>query len=199
VLVTASPIFVAIASYLLFREKLTARIIIGIIVSVAGAIVIGYNSWQTSVNSLLGGALSLGGALAVSGYLLIGRRLRQTMGLLSYVFLTYLSASVFLLMAVLLSGQSLFSYTGNTYLMLVLLALVPQLMGHTSLNWVLKYLPATIVTVAVLGEPVGATFLAWLILREAPALIEIIGGVLILGGIVIAFSKSQLTEMKQRG
>lgn len=190
VLVTASPIFVAIASYLLFREKLTVRIIGGIAISVAGAIIIGYASWQIGVNSLLGSILSLGGALAVSGYMLIGRRLRQNTGLLSYIFLTYLSAAVFLMAAVLITGQKLQGYSGTTYLMFILLALVPQLVGHTSLNWALKYMPATIVTVAVLGEPVGATLLAWSILGEVPRLVEIIGGLLILAGIAVAFSKS---------
>ncbi|MDP2919009.1 MAG: DMT family transporter, partial [Dehalococcoidia bacterium] len=104
--------------------------------------------------------------------------------------LTYLSAAVFLMAAVLITGQKLQGYSGTTYLMFILLALVPQLVGHTSLNWALKYMPATIVTVAVLGEPVGATLLAWSILGEAPKVVEIIGGLLILAGIAVAFSKS---------
>jgi drug/metabolite transporter (DMT)-like permease len=50
VLVTISPIFVAVASYMLFREKITRRILTGIAVSIIGAVIIGFNSWQ------LGGA-----------------------------------------------------------------------------------------------------------------------------------------------
>jgi drug/metabolite transporter (DMT)-like permease len=191
VLVTASPIFVAVASYLLWGEKLTTRITGGIAVSIVGAAVIGFSNWQAGAGSLLGSVLALGGAMAVAGYLLIGRRLRQNMGLLSYIFLTYLSAGLVLLTAALVSGQRLTGYPGMTYLMFILLALVPQLLGHSSLNWALRFVPATMVTIAVLGEPVGATVLAFFILKEVPSWMEIAGGVLILAGIAVAFSKSR--------
>lgn len=194
VLVTATPIFVAVASYLLFREKITARIVLGIGISIAGAVVIGYANWQAGGQSLLGSALSLGGAVAVAGYLLIGRGLRKRMGLLVYIFLSYTAAAVFLLTAVLVTGQPLGGYAGDTYLMFLLLALGPQLLGHSSLNWALKYMPATMVTIAVLGEPVGATILAALMLGELPATLEIVGGMLILGGIVTAFSKGDASQ-----
>jgi drug/metabolite transporter (DMT)-like permease len=190
VLVTISPVFVAVVSYFLFREKITRRILIGIAVSIIGAIIIGFNNWQLGGASVKGSILALLGAMAVAGYLLIGRKLRQKMGLLSYIFLTYSSAAVILLVWSLIVGGSLTGYSGKTYLMFVLLALVPQLLGHSSFNWSLRFVPATMVTIAVLGEPVGATILAFAILKEVPSIIEIIGGILILGGIALAFSKS---------
>jgi len=189
VLVTANPVFVAIASYLLFHERLGMRVISGIILCLAGAVLIGYGNWQLGPQPLLGGGLALSGALAVAGYLLIGRRLRQRIGILSYAAVTYTSAAVLLVLAVLASGQALFGYSSSTYLMLVLLAVVPQLLGHTSLNWALRFVSATMVTIAVLGEPVLATALAFVILSEAPTWSEIAGGVLILGGIFWAFRR----------
>jgi len=76
--------------------------------------------------------------------------------------------------------------------MMALLAVVPQVIGHSSLNWALRFVPATLVTIAVLGEPVGATILSKLILDEAPAPIEIGGGILILLGIYLAFRKNEM-------
>ena len=192
VLVTATPIFTAVASYLLFKEKLTVKIVLGITVSIGGSVVIGYGNWSIGTNQLLGAGLALAGALAIAGYLLTGRRLRRTTGLLSYTFVTYSSAAVLLLITALASGYSLSGYSGNTYLMLVLLALIPQILGHSSLNWSLKFMPATMVTIAVLGEPIIATTLAFLILNESPTLTEIIGGILILGGIFIAFKGNKI-------
>jgi len=191
VLVTASPIFVAVASYLLFKEKITRRILIGIVVSIIGAIIIGFNSWVLGGASVKGSILALSGAMAITGYLLIGRRLRQKMGILSYIFLTYLSAAIVLIIWALIVGGSFTGYSGFTYLMFVLLALIPQLIGHSLLNWSLKFVPATMVTIAVLGEPVGATILALAILQEVPSGFEIAGGLLILGGIALAFSKNE--------
>jgi len=190
-LVTASPIFVAVASWLLFKEKITRRILLGIFISIVGAITIGFNSWILGGASVKGSLLALSGAIAVAGYLLIGRRLRQKMGILSYVSLTYTAAAIVLLIWTFVVGGSFTGYSGLTYLMFILLALVPQLIGHSLLNWSLKYVPATMVTIAVLGEPVGATILAFAILGEVPTGFEIAGGLLILGGIALAFSKHE--------
>ncbi len=190
VLVTTTPIFVAIASYFIFGEKLGKQTILGIAVCLTGAILIGYGNWQLGPDPLLGSMLALLGALAIAGYMLIGRRLRQNIGLLSYISVTYSSAAVLLLLSALAFGYSLFGYSPTTYLMLVLLAIVPQVLGHSSLNWSLRFVPATLVTIAVLGEPVGATALAFAILDEVPTFTEIGGGILILAGIFIAFRKT---------
>jgi drug/metabolite transporter (DMT)-like permease len=128
--------------------------------------------------------------MAIAGYLIIGRKLRQQMGLLSYIFLTYSSAAVILLVWSFIVGARLTGYSGETYLMFILLALLPQLLGHSYFNWALRFVSATMVTIAVLGELVGATILAFAILKEIPSIFEIIGGMLILGGIAFAFSKS---------
>jgi drug/metabolite transporter (DMT)-like permease len=197
VLVTVTPIFVAVASYLLFRERLTRQVVAGIVVCLVGAVLIGYGNWQIGSETLFGGVLALLGALAVAGYLLIGRRLRQEVSLLSYSFLVYGSAAVILLVAVLIRGYPIFDYSGDTYVMLVLLAVVPQLMGHMSLVWALRFVSATLVTIAVLGEPVGATILAFFILDEVPTWSEIVGGVLILAGIFVAFRRGG-TEVIER-
>ena len=191
ILVTTTPIFVAIASYFLFHEKLSKQTGVGIAISLAGSVFIGYGNWKLGPGSLFGGLLALLGALAVVGYMLIGRRLMRSMGVLSYASLAYGSAAVILLLATLASGNHLSGYSTNTYLMLVLLAVVPQLIGHSSVNWALRFISATLVTVAVLGEPVGATALAVIILKENPSLSEIGGGILILAGIFIAFRKAQ--------
>ena len=188
---TTSPIFVAIASYLLFRERLDRETILGIVVCLGGAALIGYGGWGLGPRPLLGNLLAFLGALAVAGYFLIGRKLRRGTGLLTYISLVYSSAALVLLVSALAFGYSLRGYSMTTYAMLVLLALVPQLLGHSSLNWSLRFMPATMVTIAVLGEPVGATVLAYVILDEAPTVIEVGGGILILAGIFIAFRKSR--------
>ena len=196
VLVTATPIFVSVASYLLFKEKLTFKIVLGIAISIGGSVLIGYGNWSIGTSPFLGAGLALAGALAMAGYLLTGRRLRRTIGLLSYSFVTYSSAAVLLLITVLASGYSLSGYSGNTYLMFVLLALIPQILGHSSLNWSLKFMPATMVTIAVLGEPIIATVLAVTILSETPTRVEIIGGILILGGIFVAFRGNKIPAVQ---
>jgi drug/metabolite transporter (DMT)-like permease len=158
VLVTTTPLFVALVSWLLFRERLKRGTFVGIAVSLGGAMLIGYAGMVRGGTALSGNLMALGAALAMAGYLLIGRRVRPRAGLLAYataVFTVAAGDSPGCRRGI---GHSLEGYSAGAYAAMVALALVPQLVGHMSLNWALRFLPATMVTVAVLGEPVGASF-----------------------------------------
>jgi drug/metabolite transporter (DMT)-like permease len=192
VLVTSHPAFVAVLSYVLWRERLSRLTVAGIVIALAGLVVINYSGLSFNQESLSGNLLALLAAFAMGTYLLIGGQLRERIDLLSYLTLIYSGAAVVLLVATLAMGYSLTGYSGKTYLMMVLLALVPQLIGHSSLNLAVRLVPVTLVSVAILGEPVGATLLGSLILGELPTANEIIGGVLILGGIFIVLRRTRL-------
>jgi drug/metabolite transporter (DMT)-like permease len=194
VLVTANPFFVALASYLAFGERLRRATFIGIGLCIGGAALIGYGGWSLGPEALKGDILALLAAMAMAVYLLVGRRLRRTVGLVPYATAVFLVGALVLIIAAVLSGTPLAGYGAKTCTMILLLALVPQLIGHMSLNWALRFLPATMVTVAVLGEPVGATLLAIPVLSESPTSGEIGGALLILAGIVVAFSRGGLSQ-----
>ncbi len=191
VLDATSPMWVAIGSWLLLRERLTRPVIFGLIVAVAGSLVIGLGDMTqgTSSTSLLGNSLALVGALMVTGYWLIGRRVRGSLSLAPYVAIVYSMAAVVLLLMVAGARQPLTGYNATTYVWLVLLALVPQLVGHSSFNWALARLPAVFVAVATLGEPIGATVLAYFLLNETPTTIRMFGAALVLAGIAVTMSR----------
>ncbi|MCI2425190.1 DMT family transporter [Candidatus Acetothermia bacterium] len=183
VLVTTNPIFVGIGAHLFFREKTSRALLIGIVLAMAGAILIGWNGQRGGEDTLYGNFLALLGAVMASGYLLLGRRVRQSMPLINYIFILYGAATIILLSASLIMRQPLFGHNSMTYLYLLLLALIPQLLGHTTINWALRYLPASTVAVIILGEPVGATILAYFILSEGLTAMTAIGGAAVLTGI----------------
>jgi drug/metabolite transporter (DMT)-like permease len=190
VLDATSPLWVAIGSWLLLRERLTRPVVYGLIVAIAGSFVIGYGDMVQTARSasLLGNSLALVGALMVTGYWLIGRRVRGSLSLAPYVAIVYSMAAVVLLMMVGVARQPLTGYGTITYVFLVLLALVPQLVGHSSFNWALARLPAVFVAVATLGEPIGATVLAYFLLGETPTTVRMFGAVLVLAGIAVTMS-----------
>ncbi len=192
VLVTSHPAFVAVLSYILWRERLSRLTATGIVIALAGLVVINYSGLSFNQESLSGNMLALLAAFAMGAYLLIGAQLRERIDILSYLTLIYSGAAVVLLAATLTMGYSLTGYSGETCLMMVLLALVPQLIGHSSLNMAVRLVPVTLVSVAILGEPVGATLLGSLILGELPTTNEIIGGILILGGIFIVLRRNRV-------
>jgi len=191
VLDATSPLWVAVGSWLLLRERLARAVVCGLIVAVTGSLVIGLGDMIQGARSasLLGNSLALVGALMVTGYWLIGRRVRGSLSLAPYVAIVYSMAAVVLLIMVGGARQSLTGYDTITYVWLVLLALVPQLVGHSSFNWALARLPAVSVAVATLGEPIGATVLAYFLLGETPTTIRMLGAALVLAGIAVTMSR----------
>lgn len=194
VLDATSPLWVAVGSWVLLRERLARPVVCGLIVAVAGSFVIalGDMTQGTRSPSLLGNSLALLGALMVTGYWLIGRRVRASLSLAPYVAIVYSAAAVVLLMMVGAAHQSLVGYDPVIYMWLVLLALVPQLIGHSSFNWALARLPAVFVAVATLGEPMGATVLAYILLGETPTVIRMFGAALVLAGIAVTLARQPI-------
>jgi drug/metabolite transporter (DMT)-like permease len=194
VLVTTHPIFVGIGSRLFLKERLGLHLILGIGLSVIGSGLIGYGDMTLSREALMGDGLALLGALAASGYFLVGRKMRKSQDLLSYIFPVYSTAALVLILLSFLFQEKFLGYSAITYLYLFLLALIPQLIGHTTFNWALKYLPASMVTITLLGEPVGSTILAYFILGEVLTTWKVIGGILIFAGILIALRRKPSHE-----
>jgi drug/metabolite transporter (DMT)-like permease len=211
VLVSTGPLWVALLSPLFLKEPLTKPVLIGMLLALIGGTVIGLSdscSFTLSVVSrqanvvegwscppfsefvqgkaFLGNFLALAGAWTVAGYLMIGRRLRGGMSLVPYIFVVYGIAAIVLLGVMFTAGQSPLGFSPITYIWLLLLALVPQLIGHSTYNWALRYLPAALVSITTLGEPIGSAVLAYFILSEAPTILTIFGGILILAGIYIS-------------
>jgi drug/metabolite transporter (DMT)-like permease len=190
VLVTTSPLFVGLITYLFFHEPISPRLWGGMGLALVGSVIIGLEDAGIGTHRLMGDVLALLGALAAATYFIIGRRLRARLSLLAYIFPVYSVAAIVLMLVSLASGVSLTGYTPSTWGWLLLLALIPQIVGHSSLNWALRHLPVTYVSLSVLAEPIGSTLLAWWILAEPPTWIAILGGALILVGLFIAERRS---------
>lgn len=201
VLVTTTPLWVALLSPIVLGERLTRDVAVGMAVALAGGALValseacemgsagmvclpltaffqGEASW--------GNFLALAGAWMASAYLLVGRSLRPSMSLVVYIFTVYGTAAIALVVMALVSGQPVSGFSPAAYLFLLALAVGPQLLGHTSFNYSLAYLPAAYVSVALLGEPIGSTILAMILLKESPSPLEVIGGAIILIGIYLA-------------
>jgi drug/metabolite transporter (DMT)-like permease len=190
VLVATTPLFVGLFSIFVIKERVPALFWAGLMLAICGGIVIGWQDITANGFRWKGDLLAVMGAVAAAGYFLVGSRMRKHLSLIAYVFPVYLFSATVLVAVAVISSTALFGYDGRTYMYCFLLALMCQIMGHTLFNWALKYVKATVVTFAVLGEPVGASILALVILREAPLLTEIIGGIFILTGLFIVIKYS---------
>ena len=216
VLVATTPLWVALASPILLKEKISPAIWLGLGFALVGSLIVAFSGRRDLTGgqlhcspitdgwtgkNLLGNLLALVGAFCAAGYLIIGRRVRPTLPLPVYIFCVYGVAALSLLLLGMISGENFVGfhpsggsfqlYSSRIWLCLLVLAMGPQLLGHSSYNWALGYLPAATVSIALLGEPIGTTILALFILHETPSWIELAGGVLILLGIFITVRGSK--------
>jgi drug/metabolite transporter (DMT)-like permease len=185
-LVTTASIFVGLISHLFLQERLSRMMGVSILIVTVGGGLIGLEDLGQGTHRLWGDVLALIGAITLAGYMVIGRRLRARLSILTYVFPVYGTAALLLMATVLVWGLPIQPPSSQSWLWLLLMALGPQILGHSSLNWALGYLSATYVTIAVLGEPILSTLLAWWLLDETPSLWAVLGGLLILLGIALA-------------
>ncbi len=198
VLVTTTPLWVAILSPLVLKEPIRRLVLFGLAISIAGGVIVGVGNtcsihqgrltcggFDFSNQAILGNFLALFGAWMAAGYMLMGRQLRKKLDTIPYTALVYGVAAIILLVVVLLRAEPVFSYSGETYMWLLAVGIFPQLLGHSLFNWALKYISAVYVSLTLLGEPIGTIILAFIFLKESPTPLEVVGGGLILTGIAI--------------
>ena len=183
VLVNTIPIWVGIIGPLALGEKANRSFWLACGLCLTGAFVLCGKGFSLRFETLTGDGLALAGAFFVALYLMIGRNLRKKLSLLAYASVCYGSASLFLWIAVLISGQQTSGFSNETWVYLICLAVLSQILGHTLYNWSLQWIKAAIVSIALLGEPIGAILLAWAFLGETIDLQQGIGGSLILFGV----------------
>jgi drug/metabolite transporter (DMT)-like permease len=201
VLVTSTPLWVALLLPITLKEPMNRFAKIGMVIALIGAIIVGVSDnchWtggQLSCppistfiqgRAFLGDLLALVGAIMAAFYILIGRKLRPTVSLLGYIFGVYGTAAVFLTLMVWITGERLSGHPIQAYGWSFLLALFPQILGHSSFNWALRYLSAGYVSISLLGEPISSTILAMIFLNETPGVIKVAGSIFILSGITLA-------------
>ena len=188
VLVTTSPLFIAVLGYIFLRERLERRTVVAILVGVVGAALIGLGDAgaETFPDAWVGNGLALLASLLVSVYLLIGRAARQRLSFLAYLFPLYVVAALTCLVAALARGTDLAQPPGILVLCLAM-AILPQLIGHGSFNYAVKFLPAALLGLLSLSEPIGASVAAFFLFGEVPGGLALAGMGIVLLSLAVVF------------
>ncbi len=188
VLVSLSPIFLAVLGVFVLKETLGRPTVIAIGLAVGGTILIGAGDLgsvsPTAANPILGNSLATIAAFFVSCYLLIGRVMRQKASWLAYVFCLYSVVAVVVLVVALIAGTPLLGFEPRIYFLCALMALGPQIIGHGSFNYALKFMPAALLGLLSLTEPVGGSVLAYFLFDEMPSVPGLIGMIVVLLAVI---------------
>ena len=181
-IVCTEVIWVCLGFCLFLKGKLSFKAICAIAVTLAGSGLIAYAD-SGSGSQFYGDILALLAAIAVAVYTLIGRVVREQASTTVYTYMVYAACAAVLVATCALQGQNLFDYGPSPILVGALLAIFSTILGHSIFSWCLKFFSPSFVSASKLCEPVAAAVMAAFLFAEIPAPLQILGGVLILGGV----------------
>jgi drug/metabolite transporter (DMT)-like permease len=178
-----APLWVGLAAWLIFHERLGLNFWVGLFVALAGMVlIVGANALQFAAGSA-GDLMAIAASVLYAAYLLTTQRVRAVMSTVAFMAISLATATAILLVLCLAMGTPLTGYGPEVWPPLLALGLVSQLGGWLSINYALGHLPATRVSVTLLAQAVVTTLVAIPILGEVPAPSQVAGGVMVLGGI----------------
>jgi len=186
VLSNLAPIFVALASFLLFGERVSLGFIAAMTAAIVGVTILVGDKLALGSGELVGDAMGVFSSLAFAFYLMaVGRlRLRQRSStvMASGVVVTALT----LLALTIATGESLWPRTIYSWADLLALALVSHALGQGLLAVALAHVSATFSAVSLLTLPVTAALYGWLFFSEPLSLNQMIGAPIVLASILAA-------------
>jgi drug/metabolite transporter (DMT)-like permease len=189
VLRQTSPLWVLFMEIIFLHAAFSGRIWVAVIVTVTGAVLVGFGGaggLDAGTHPAIGGGLAFLNAIMNGVYLLIGRRTRNRIGFLPYSWFVFTCAAVVISVVVSLTRAPVLGFSPAGYAWAVAVTLIAQVFGHIPINAVLRHFPATLLSLSLQISVVAAAVLAYFTLGEVPALLQIVGSALILGGVVLA-------------
>jgi drug/metabolite transporter (DMT)-like permease len=180
-----APIFVTIMARILFKEPLTFRKIIAIVLAAAGTILaaglISGANWKIQPQGLL---IALGSAITYGSLSLFGKKLSTEYNAWTIMF--YIFAIATLSLFILQSGKPDPWPTGSGTLGWILgFVLMSTILGFGLFTKGLLILPASVASITATTEILFATILAYFILGEQLGVWQILGALLIISGVVL--------------
>ena len=190
-------VIVPLVSLLLFKEKVRPRLWFGIAAVLIGLAIVS-NIWNSALNPL-GVAWAFMAAVCLSIYFLIGEHTQRKRDAMSTLFYTFAVAAIFWAIMNLinpgkvidinlefnlggnLSGISMPVWAGLLWIG-IMGSFIPMLLDYIALG----NLSATAVGVIATAETVFATVFAWAWLNESMTTLEVIGGLIVVAGIILA-------------
>jgi drug/metabolite transporter (DMT)-like permease len=181
----ATPIWVALFAWLVFRERLRGLFWLGLVLTLSGAVAVLGSDFFYHPAVGMGDLLAILSSFFYAGYFLVTQRGREKLDTLSYIWAVGIVASLALLGMSVSLGMPLRGFPASTYLAFLGAALISQLGGYLSVGYALGHLPASTVSPTMIGQPVVTALLAFLLLGEKLLLAQWAGGMVVLAGIYL--------------
>lgn len=185
-LANLAPVFVTLGSWLIFRTRITPVFLAGLGLALAGVVVLKGGPMAIGGGQLAGDATAIVAAVFYACYMLSLGHVRSRFSTLRIMVWTTFSAAVCMLPIAVFFEAGLIPVTIFGWAMVVGLAFISHVGGQGLVTYALAYLPTAFSSLTLLLQPVVAAILAWFLLAEPVGVMQAVGGVIVLAGILVA-------------
>lgn len=184
VICNLSPIIILIITALIFREKTTAKAVIGMVIALVGAGIITGGDYSFAGKAIFGDVMAFFGALFYALYFLVGRKMRKEINAPVYVFIVFTTCWMVFLIGMFITGTPFTGYSVKDFVWLFVFAMVCSIGAHAVFNWCLAHVSPLYISTIETGEAIFAAALAALIFGEIPTVWQWIGGAITICGLL---------------
>jgi len=185
-LANLAPVFVTLGSWLIFRTRITPVFLTGLALALLGVIVLKGGPAAIGGGQLAGDATAIVAAIFYACYMLSLGHVRSRFSTLRIMVWTTLSATIWVLPLALFFESGMVPVTLFGWTMVLGLAFISHVGGQGLVTYALAYLPTAFSSLTLLLQPVVAAILAWILLSEPIGLMQAVGGLIVLAGILVA-------------
>ncbi len=196
------PVLVALGAWLFLSERISTRIVLGLLTSVAGVMILTLYGKGTMPgdNPLLGNSLEFAAMICAAGYMLLVKILSQRYNPWTLTGLQFLAGLIFFfpgIRHIIAAPQVLLR--PDLALALILLGAFASVGAFGLYNWAISQIPATRAAAFINLIPVVAVILGWTVLGESLTPGQTAGAVLVGMGVLISqkAGKSSTTDRLQ--
>jgi drug/metabolite transporter (DMT)-like permease len=184
-IVNLIPVAMPFFLFLLLKERLNRREVIGTILAVSGLLILGSSDFHISMTHLYGDLICFGSMLLFAFYLALGRRYNTMPTVWLYIVPLYVFAGVACFIAALPFVNPIKPYALTDVLPVIGLAAIPTIIGHTTLNYSMRVLRGQLVSILTTTQFIFAGVLSFFILGEVPAPLFYVSSLILFAAVCI--------------
>ena len=196
IIVNSAPIFVAVLSFILFKEKLSIEFVTSFLITYIGIIGLIYFSNNYTNGKVFGDILCMVAAFFYAVYLLVIAKLGRENSL-NIIFYTTFFCCLFSTIPMVIGGGQIFPSSNSEWINLLLLAVLCQFGGQYLITHAIGKISASEGSIGLLMQPITATILAAFLFNEILNITQIIFVFFALFGIYLARINLSNKQQKQ--
>ena len=191
-IIASYPIITLLLETLIYKTKLSAVKVIGILIAIGGVVILSYVKAEArQQNELLGILLLIVAGVAWAFYNFLTKKVVNRYPSISLLFYQTLFGTLFMLPLSLFERAQWQAPTLMTFSMMLFLGVFCSVIAFLLYNLGLRKLSPSSVTSMLNLVPIFGVFFSWLLLGERVTLQKVIGGTIVILGVMLSLRKSK--------